>query len=383
MKKRKILLIVLLVTLCLSAVVSAVAAEVRTVKLDAGYRDIKINLFGEIFTPKDANGKVVEPFIVDGTTYVPLRAIGEAFNLDVKWESSSSTIFISEYPDDPDYLVPPPEPSKKVDVSTAEELVKAIAPDTCITLKAGKYDLSKVTNVKNPYVTWSDDYYGMDEKTLVISNLEGLTLQAAPGAEVEIVTPWLFANVLKFAGCDGVSVVGIKAGHTVTSDYECDNGVLLFDNCNFISVEDCFLYGSGTIGIEFYGCIGADIINTTVTDCSRRAVDLAYSYDIVFDNCKFIDNRAYQGVLYGMESTAEFYDCVITGNKSLIDSVASFDYVVFERCVFRDNAQIDGIARPVFDGEWVQLYKCEIEKGNFDRYWETGTVVDHGENKLT
>jgi hypothetical protein len=49
------------------------------------YRDIKILIDGKELTPTDANGKVVEPFIYSGTTFVPLRAISEAFDAEVEW----------------------------------------------------------------------------------------------------------------------------------------------------------------------------------------------------------------------------------------------------------------------------------------------------------
>ena len=63
--------------------------------LTADFRDIKIVIDGELLTPKDANGAVVEPFIVDGTTYLPVRAIAEAFGKDVGWDGETSTVTIT------------------------------------------------------------------------------------------------------------------------------------------------------------------------------------------------------------------------------------------------------------------------------------------------
>jgi hypothetical protein len=57
-----------------------------TKTIAATYRDIKIFIDGKELTPTDANGKVVEPFIYNGTTFVPLRAISEAFGAEVEWE---------------------------------------------------------------------------------------------------------------------------------------------------------------------------------------------------------------------------------------------------------------------------------------------------------
>jgi len=53
--------------------VPAVFATVGTVTKELHYKDIKIELNGEEITPKDANGNYVEPFIIDGTTYLPVK----------------------------------------------------------------------------------------------------------------------------------------------------------------------------------------------------------------------------------------------------------------------------------------------------------------------
>ena len=80
MKKRTRFLIL---ALCFALLLStAVYAAARSKTLTAYYNDIKLVVDGVPVTPKDANGTVVEPFIVDGTTYLPVRAIGEARPLE-------------------------------------------------------------------------------------------------------------------------------------------------------------------------------------------------------------------------------------------------------------------------------------------------------------
>jgi hypothetical protein len=49
------------------------------------YNDIKIYVNGTAFEPQDAIGRTVEPFIYNGTTYVPLRAVSKAFGMDVSY----------------------------------------------------------------------------------------------------------------------------------------------------------------------------------------------------------------------------------------------------------------------------------------------------------
>ncbi len=69
------------------------------------YNNIKIQIEGEEITPLDANGNAVEPFIVNGTTYLPVRAISNALGKYVTWDASSNTVKIySEKPDDTQVL---------------------------------------------------------------------------------------------------------------------------------------------------------------------------------------------------------------------------------------------------------------------------------------
>ncbi|MED1954224.1 stalk domain-containing protein [Brevibacillus centrosporus] len=52
---------------------------------------IKIKTYGENFSPKDSNGKILEPINYNGTTYLPLRAVAEATGMPVKWEEETRT----------------------------------------------------------------------------------------------------------------------------------------------------------------------------------------------------------------------------------------------------------------------------------------------------
>ncbi|HWP79736.1 MAG TPA: stalk domain-containing protein [Candidatus Acidoferrum sp.] len=59
------------------------------------YKDIKITLNGTEIIPKDANGNIVEPFIIDGTTYLPVKAIATAMGLDVVWDGATNTVALT------------------------------------------------------------------------------------------------------------------------------------------------------------------------------------------------------------------------------------------------------------------------------------------------
>ena len=59
------------------------------------YNEIKITLNGNTVTPKDANGKAVEPFTIDGTTYLPVRAVCGALGIGVYWDGATKTVVLT------------------------------------------------------------------------------------------------------------------------------------------------------------------------------------------------------------------------------------------------------------------------------------------------
>ncbi len=81
-----------------------VFARQTTKTIQALYNDIKIYVDGVKINPKDANGNKVEPFIYNGTTYLPVRAIGEAINKQVSWDGKTQSVYIGEKPGDVKYL---------------------------------------------------------------------------------------------------------------------------------------------------------------------------------------------------------------------------------------------------------------------------------------
>lgn len=69
---------------------------VATQTITAYYNDIKIYVNDNMIEPMDANEKIVEPFIYDGTTYLPARAVAEALGKNVRWDKSTYSVYIEE-----------------------------------------------------------------------------------------------------------------------------------------------------------------------------------------------------------------------------------------------------------------------------------------------
>ena len=73
---------------------TALAANTVYKNIRVQYCGIKLVVNGAPVTPKDANGSTVEPFIYNGTTYLPVRAGGNALGQDVSWNGNTKTVYI-------------------------------------------------------------------------------------------------------------------------------------------------------------------------------------------------------------------------------------------------------------------------------------------------
>jgi len=79
--------------LVMSMVVGASAYTGKITK-ELEYRDIKVTLDGVELDLRDVQGNSVEPFIISGTNYLPVRALSEALGLTVSWDGSTNTVVL-------------------------------------------------------------------------------------------------------------------------------------------------------------------------------------------------------------------------------------------------------------------------------------------------
>lgn len=78
---------------------TAVAASTITTKtIEAQYMGISLVVDGVAVTPKDTSGNVVEPFVSEGTTYLPVRAVADALGKSVTWDGETKTVYIGQVP---------------------------------------------------------------------------------------------------------------------------------------------------------------------------------------------------------------------------------------------------------------------------------------------
>lgn len=96
MLKNKKIRITLICAIAICALCSTMFSKTVSEMAELYYNNIKIYMDGGELVPKDANGNAVEPFTMNGTTYLPVRAIANAFGKDVEWDGSTQSIYIGK-----------------------------------------------------------------------------------------------------------------------------------------------------------------------------------------------------------------------------------------------------------------------------------------------
>lgn len=179
---------------------------------------------------------------------------------------------------------------KQVKVSTVDEFLAAIAPNTEIILTDGLYDLSTALDYgrgSSPYYFWEDVY---DGPGLIIHDVENFSIVSEDGAvKTHTITALpRYANVLTFRNCANVMVSGFTAGHTIMPGY-CVGGVLEFTASQNCLVDNCSLYGCGTLGVSTADVTGLQVINSRIFECSYGGIMCYTTQDITIGGCKFWD----------------------------------------------------------------------------------------------
>ena len=189
---------------------------------------------------------------------------------------------------------------KNVTVSTPDDFIKAIAPNTNITIKSNgilaitsaldkmsddrdlsDFDFENVGKLA-PGVYFSDEADGRSIKIVNINNLS--IVGANPNREDNhIQANPSYADVLMFINCNNITVKNIKAGH-VEKGY-CVGDVISFSNCKNSNIDNCDLYGCGVNGLSMYETSGLKVSNTEIHDCSENMVVISDCQNISFIKC--------------------------------------------------------------------------------------------------
>ena len=145
-----------------------VSAEDGTREISAAFRDIKIIVDGKQLSTS------AEPFIYNGTTYLPVRAVGEAVGKEVVWDNDTKTVTLT---------TPPPTIEADRDTIGNLDFELSVTP-------SGKKERTEILRVNEKYENGSSSYslyyYGLSDVSITI---DGQTLPLAQALQEGKLTP--------------------------------------------------------------------------------------------------------------------------------------------------------------------------------------------------
>jgi len=99
-EKAKYFILGMLVCAILSTTVFSAADGGTIQMIEAVIGGVKIYIDDVQLNAKDAKGNPVYPIITNGTTYLPVRAVGEALGKAVHWDPKTSSVYIGKHDSD-------------------------------------------------------------------------------------------------------------------------------------------------------------------------------------------------------------------------------------------------------------------------------------------
>ncbi len=172
------------------------------------FRDIKITMNGTTVNPTDANGKTVEPFIIDGTTYLPVRAVSNALGANVDWDGETSTVILTS------------EEKQKDADARYQEWLKNMKKSMLEQIKEDQ-QIEEASPSNNPY--YAVNYFSYSGMGLESEENKHVNLRINEKFELLLNDEKIADNVIRcYAGYEG------NGGPGVSIYYLTDDGTLYF-----------------------------------------------------------------------------------------------------------------------------------------------------------
>ncbi len=228
-----------------------------------------------------------------------------------------------------------------IPVSSVEELLEAIAPDTTIVIEPGTYDLGKTLgaiwladgvnyNLNHAYVTVAECGSGAELKIL---GADGLTIRGgSPNRDdTVLLTDPRTATVISFHNCRNVTVENLTAGHTDLGT--CSGDVIFLSGCRDVTFRNVDLFGCGVVGIRAESTNGILVEDSKIHDCDVGPFwycECAGS--LAFNNCALVDNNGGGALEDSPDGLLAFKNCTFGSwetNEWSYSGAATFDGCTF------------------------------------------------------
>ncbi|MGI6685618.1 MAG: hypothetical protein ACOX47_09165 [Bacillota bacterium] len=169
--KKKVLALTISALILIMSLGTTGYAQTIQSTLKAQFVSFKIMLNGSQVTPKDASGNTVQPLLVNGTTYLPIRAFGDLFDKSINFDNSLKQISITNKPN---------SEVENLKAQIREKDNQILLLQAQLTAKAGNRSLSVVEDELNDNY---EDYEGLDVDITLSGTKSKITVKVDIGSK--------------------------------------------------------------------------------------------------------------------------------------------------------------------------------------------------------
>ncbi len=263
------------------------------------------------------------------------------------------------------------EDGKTITVNNARELVYHMRPGKTYLLEpGGNYDLTGIDSTLNP------NYYNYG-----FMNLKDVVIEGKGDDQVDFMTASTYDDVFRMENSANVTLRNLNLGHNPVVEWSyCAGGVFYFHNSQEITIENCTMYGSGTVGIIADNVIGLYVSDSRIYDCSRNIVELSNLESVIMSGCVF-ENSSAENLEITNSTDITFKDSKFTGLISNYPNITVDGFYILDfegdgseytiegkssKGVRLENLSIKGFEitrelEDIYDGISIELYSGSNE----------------------
>lgn len=227
---------------------------------------------------------------------------------------------------------------RSIRVKDAASFLKAIQSNRTILVEPGKYDLTKVA-IHNEVIGRTR------ERGFLVRGVTNLKIIGQGDTPPEIVVSPNLSDTLTFADGDGIHLENLSFGHRPAA--VCMGGVLRFDRCGDVTVDDCDLFGCGTVGVTAKECVDLTVTNSVIRDCTSGLFSASGCKRLRVVDCRFLRNQCFNGFAAAWCNDVLIADCAFTNNKGSgkvpLFAVGGAKTVVARGLQFEKNQGFEGL----------------------------------------
>jgi hypothetical protein len=197
-----------------------------------------------------------------------------------------------------------------LEVATVDQFVDAIGPNRVIRLAPGDYNLSKVREGSHEFMSIVPEF---DGPQLVFHSLKNTELYCDGPEPAHLYVEPRYVFPLYLSRCESVRLRNLRFGHSPEPG-SCVGGVVRIERSKTIDLNECDLYGCGTVGLVLEHAESVVVANSLIRDCNEGFASIEDCRDVVLHHCTFRSNTVNSGFLVTSSDNIRIADTVIQDN---------------------------------------------------------------------